>query len=269
MFADLKSFEIKEIPVFLFLLLFSVFYSFNNNFAITYWLASSAFFWMYYKSHSWKYVAWITLIFAVSDSLLHFESTDNHKFLICWINLIFVLKLTRNDINLAFLARITIVIIFFSAATWKLQTPEFRNGSFVISSFASYEGVLPEILANSLFTPKKNVIIEKIAELKEGKIDQLKIKINPIFQFMASWISLGVIFLEYLIAFLFAFFPKLIAHFSLIFFVLITYPIVPIFTFGQCLSLLGVFVLEKNEKTKLKILYTFLILLLPIMGFMR
>jgi hypothetical protein len=264
--GQLNSFLLVEnFPVYL--LYFIIIHTIRDNFLIFYWISIS-YIVIYLKLQKVVENLMMTSALCLIYLFLNFESADNHVFLLIWTVLIYTCTSAYHFINVNFIFRIILGVLFISAGTWKLQSPDFFKGSFLIAAVASYENALPEAFSKALFGVNRSDTIDAIEELRLGNREVVSVNVNTSLKFFAQPLSLFVIAFEIFIGLSFIF-KFNYAHYALIIFIFATYPLFFVYSFGQVLAFLGIYSIEKEKGSFIKTVYAFLILLMPLLGYIK
>ena len=89
----------------------------------------------------WR-ISYVFVVFSVfSDLSMRLETADNHIYLIVWVLIIFPLFENNSRFTLNETLKFTLIIVFISAAIWKLQNREFISGELLIAASLSYQNV--------------------------------------------------------------------------------------------------------------------------------
>ncbi|TVR84811.1 MAG: hypothetical protein EA412_00145 [Chitinophagaceae bacterium] len=205
------------------------------------------------------------LVIGITLSVYHFSEwylIDNHIYLmIYWaFNLSVVLFTDNKQEALVLSSKLLAGLCFFFATFWKIITPEFMDGTFftylLIGGDVRFEwfSILISGMDDSLIKANQAVMDSVKSILFSGELLPVEITsdINSIALFMVWW----TIFLEGFIAIVYLsslYTDKdILAHLALMTFIVTTYPVATVITFGLLLTCIGC---GANTSQKLKFLY--------------
>ena len=225
---------------------------------------------------AWDYLFWAitTIILAVSH-LPDWYTIDNHIYLMIYWSLAMSIALysSNQQVTLNKSASFLVGLCFLFATFWKVITPEFMNGSFfeyilaggdsrfktfsVLLTDMNYQNI--EYNQSQINSVNDNLLIDHSGKLIISSILPIKA------QFLTYW----TVIIEGLIGLLFLFSFKNISnsfkHYMLLLFIVTTYPIASVTTFGLLLVCIGI---SQAETKKIRFLYSIAFSFLIIINFL-
>jgi len=218
---------------------------------------------------------WLWLIVFVGFSIYtarYWYNIDNHKYLInYWVGACFISTLFKDRIQILKInAHLLIVLTFIFALFWKLTSPDFLNGDFMQYNLltdsrmqyinTALVGITPE-----QFLDKK--LLMQYLSIAPNLETKVTLDSAPRLHVVALVLTYLTLAIEMMVLFTFSLkrFPvfQKIKDYSLQFFILTLYPLIPVTGFGLILSILGMAQLDQGEKKKFG-LYFFAIIVMQL-----
>jgi len=225
---------------------------------------------------AWNYLFWAitTIILAVSH-LPDWYTIDNHIYLMIYWSLTITIALysSNQQVTLNKSASYLVGLCFLFATFWKVITPEFMNGSFFEyilaggdSRFKTFSVLLTDMNYQNIEHNQSAINSVNDSLLTEHPGELIISSILPIkAQFLTYW----TVIIEGLIGFLFLFpFKKIsntLKHYLLLLFIVTTYPIASVTTFGLLLVCIGI---SQAQTKKIRFLYSIAFLFLIIINYL-
>lgn len=222
-------------------------------------------------NRAWLTSPWLWMIFggfAIYSVFADYIGTDNHKWLyMYWIwalVIAFFHKKPKDQQNIIALnARFFLVASMGFSVFWKAiaQHGEFHNGAFMEYTFLSddrFANLLSWIgIPSALYENWYDLTLEFRFENGFQQVFDVPTKVSLLATLTTWWVFLS----EGAVALFFAFRTKtmdIVAHITLIIFILTTYLIAPVMGFGTMLSILGLsLALARFPKSPLPYAYLF------------
>lgn len=215
------------------------------------------------------------LVIGITLSFYHFSEwfiIDNHIYLmIYWaFNLSVVLYTDNKHEALVLSSKLLVGLCFFFATFWKMITPEFMDGTFFTylliggdTRFEWFSMMISGMNAGLLETNQAAMDSMK-SVLYNG--EQIPVEITSDIKFLALYMTWWTIILEGAISLLFliSLFKNkdYFAHLALMTFIITTYPVATVITFGLLLTCIGFGAnASQNLKYIYMIIFTFLLIL--------
>ncbi|HMO63156.1 MAG TPA: hypothetical protein PKC39_13270 [Ferruginibacter sp.] len=219
-----------------------------------------------------KWIWGAIIVVYVLGSMPHYFELINHKFLyLYWAIAIFACLFSKSfEQDIAFNARVLLVLVFAIAGLQKLFSADYRDGSFMlyilskdqrIAGFLNLLHLLPkEMLQQNIAAV--NHIVQQPLQPQEAAIVY-----TPAVKQLAAILTWLTVAVELLIAVLFSLPEKIYAaryrHLLLLLFLFFTYMLAPIAGFGSILAIMGI-ALAGSKKTALW--YIFMFFLIQVYG---
>ena len=226
-------------------------------------------------------VLWGTTIY------FHWESTDNHKYLICYwcLALCTTFSVAPKDQLKALrqTSRLLIGLCMTLATLWKLMSPDYLDGTFfhycllIDERFTSVATTFGNVSSTTLTDNRELWELLREGYLYGIEFQNTTLETSPELGTLARFLSWWTIFIEAALAWLF-FMPahplvSRIRNFVLLVFAVTTYAVAPVKGFGWILMLLGVAQCHNDEKAfRIAYLVTFLLIqcyTLPFAGIVK
>lgn len=224
-----------------------------------------------------QYAFWLVITILLALIYLpEWYKIDNHEYLIIYWALAMAVALyspTPKE-TLQKTAALLLGLCFFFATFWKVITPEFMDGSFFQFLLAGGDSRFREfsVMISGMNNEMISANQSTFYSIKEGNfVDTfVHLEITEHLHLKALTLTWWTIILEGAVAFLFLVNAKMVSpyikHGALILFIVTTYPVAPVITFGLLLVCMGI---SQSKNHKIKFLYIVIFIFLHLLKFIQ